>query len=101
PRPTQTHTLSLHDALPIFRPHRHHGRDRAPVTTPSRRAVFALAVLALAGTAWLRCGPLPPGLLDLDEHVSTEVVARDGEPLRERSEEHTSELQSRENLVCR
>ena len=53
------------------------------MTTPSRRAVFALAVLALAGTAWLRCGPLPPGLLDLDEHVSTEVVARDGEPLRE------------------
>jgi penicillin-binding protein 1C len=32
---------------------------------------------------WVRLGPLPDGLLRLDEHTSTEVVARDGEPLRE------------------
>ena len=32
---------------------------------------------------WARLGALPPGLLRLDDHTSTEVVARDGEPLRE------------------
>jgi penicillin-binding protein 1C len=46
-----------------------------------RAGLSAAAGLALA--VWARCGPLPSGLLDLDEHVSTEVVARDGEPLRE------------------
>src|SRR5690606_41948153 len=77
-------TLSLHDALPISAlragddPARqgaalpHHGPAR-----PTRRPVdFALGVPELA------------------------LQARDPE-VRGRSEEHTSELQSRENLVCR
>jgi penicillin-binding protein 1C len=52
---------------------------------PRRRRAAAGAALAalLAAGWWVRCGPLPEGMLDLDEHVSTEVVARDGEPLRE------------------
>src|SRR6267154_6607410 len=54
--PTEIYTLSLHDALPIFR-----GRSRLSCT-----------------------------------HA---VVRR--EPDRERSEEHTSELQSPVHLVCR
>src|SRR6266700_6209948 len=33
--------------------------------------------------------------------VATHAVRNDHQPPRERSEEHTSELQSRENLVCR
>jgi penicillin-binding protein 1C len=46
-------------------------------------AATAVAAVTLA-LAWrARCGPLPAGLLDLDEHVSTEVVDREGEPLRE------------------
>jgi penicillin-binding protein 1C len=54
------------------------------VTGRRRRAIAGAALAAvLAGGWWLRCGPLPEGMLDLDEHVSTEVVARDGEPLRE------------------
>src|SRR5206468_8075856 len=36
-------------------------------------------------------------ILDVDEHVAAELLAG----LRERSEEHTSELQSRSDLVCR
>src|SRR6266571_8452944 len=64
---TEIYTLSLHDALPIFRSGRHPAvrRRRAPLAT-SR------------STAQPRSGP----------H-------------RRRSEEHTSELQSHVNLVCR
>src|SRR5690349_8332588 len=59
--PTDTYTLSLHDALPIFeRSERRRFRDLADF---ARRRVLAL-----------------------------------GQP---RSEEHTSELQSRRDLVCR
>jgi len=54
------------------------------VKRPRRRTVAtATAALILAGGAWVRLGPLPAGLLVLDEHTSTEVVARGGEPLRE------------------
>jgi penicillin-binding protein 1C len=50
----------------------------------SRRRWWAVAVAAgVALLAWLRGGPLPPGLLRPDERTSTEVVARDGETLRE------------------
>jgi penicillin-binding protein 1C len=43
-----------------------------------------MAVAAAAGLgAWIRLGPLPPGLLLLEDQTSTEVVAREGELLRE------------------
>jgi penicillin-binding protein 1C len=38
---------------------------------------FAIAALL----AWLRLGPLPPGLLDVESVPSTAVVSRSGEPL--------------------
>jgi penicillin-binding protein 1C len=41
--------------------------------------VVAFAVAA----AWIRMGPLPEGFLDLEPHVSTEVVDRSGHPLYE------------------
>ena len=47
-----------------------------------RRRVAILAG-ALAAIAWVRCGPLPAGMLDLDAHVSTEVVDRHGIALYE------------------
>ena len=34
----------------------------------TRRRVAAAVVLAVV-VAWIRCGPLPPGMLDLDAHV--------------------------------
>jgi len=49
-----------------------------------RRTVgIVLAGAAVALTGWARYGALPEGLLDLEAQTSIEVVARDGEPLRE------------------
>src|SRR2546427_6776469 len=42
--------------------------------------------------AWIQHGPVPCIALDSDDH---------GKLLQDRSEEHTSELQSQSNLVCR
>ena len=51
---------------------------------PRRRTVgIVLAGAAVALTGWARYGALPEGLLDLEAQTSIEVVARDGEPLRE------------------
>lgn len=48
-----------------------------------RRAWAAAFVAAVAGAVWLRCGPLPPGLLDVPTVPSTLVVDRAGIPLYE------------------
>src|SRR3712207_7736560 len=80
---TEIYTLSLHDALPIcpaFRPPRARtsrscARPRRAGSGPSRRG-------------WTPHGPSRP--------ASTAPG-----PGRSRSEEHTSELQSRQYLVCR
>src|SRR5690606_41043030 len=61
--PTPIYTLSLHDALPIWRRGMYFDETGLPFVAPS------------------------PNLRSLDALI--------------RSEEHTSELQSRENLVCR
>src|SRR5690606_40686563 len=94
PASTQTYTLSLHDALPICQSsgllhlslpaaHRQAGHRRrfppvadrpAPRPDPCRHAT-PLAQQGSGRTVFLR--------------------------VEYRSEEHTSELQSRENLVCR
>src|SRR3712207_8930159 len=68
---TEIYTLSLHDALPIFRGPRARGLplDRQGQGQPHRPRY-------------------PPG-------------GRHDGPWRQRSEEHTSELQSRQYLVCR
>src|SRR5690606_42060136 len=82
-----TNTLSLHDALPIF--------DGA---LPLRCAEVAAEVLGCHDVG----GQGAPGLRELEvlllEHDLAVLVRDGGFP---RSEEHTSELQSRENLVCR
>src|SRR5690606_40091103 len=95
-----------------------------PTSFPSRRSSDLMSSLVLnvflVGAAvggvfmWSRAygdGPLPPirrpeGLLQASQALSPEFrpVVRDA--VQEavgglRSEEHTSELQSRENLVCR
>src|SRR5690349_23033511 len=74
---TEIYTLSLHDALPIY--HERWRRPRGPVQdsqemTPMRfRVTFDGVLVASSGT--------------IDDAA--------------RSEEHTSELQSRRDLVCR
>src|SRR3712207_7060495 len=72
---TEIYTLSLHDALPIF---------------AGARLGVALEVLGHVGrriAARVECDAAVP--------------AREVTDLRLRSEEHTSELQSRQYLVCR
>src|SRR5690606_41190936 len=84
--PTELYTLSLHDALPIYW---NHGLDsRAVEWVENRHWVFSTSL----PRAWLEAGPrrvLHCAGLDAAGWVCC------------RSEEHTSELQSRENLVCR
>src|SRR5690606_41973082 len=100
PSPRSSSTSSLHDALPIYDfrhglpDHLHQrqspgwaactwgGRHCGPV----RRAVASGHLLVIDGGV---LGNVPP---------STLVDCTGPVP---RSEEHTSELQSRENLVCR
>src|SRR5690606_39684715 len=87
---TEIYALSLHDALPIF--------EAAPVVVADdRRALAALR-------------PVTAGHVLVAGHERRAVGLRAGENVvlvgtiaacLDRSEEHTSELQSRENLVCR
>src|SRR5690606_40787957 len=96
-----TYTLSLHDALPICaRPDEAlQGRARRALPLPAARP-RALGLVALDALGRARAGALPrlPRGARL-RRAAPELRA----PRRvlERSEEHTSELQSRENLVCR
>src|SRR5260221_12905966 len=73
---TEIYTLSLHDALPIY---------RRPGSFPGRRYAAASGVQLLLATA----------LGQLLAHVLDRI------PPPGRSEEHTSELQSHSDLVCR
>src|SRR2546426_7883125 len=80
---TEIYTLSLHDALPIcLRPS---AASRDPVPLP-RGGHAARGIFRSGSTSGVR-PPLPGGLWP---------IGRPG-----RSEEHTSELQSPCNLVCR
>src|SRR3712207_8700894 len=80
---TEIYTLSLHDALPILR--------RPLLHLPAGEAV------GLAGARTDRPLPAQPvGRAGPVEQVGVEPVLARG-----RSEEHTSELQSRQYLVCR
>src|SRR5690606_41041521 len=90
-RVTEIYSLSLHDALPISWPRR--GRAAAPCSGPrdhpaARRSPRPRPRRSVRGrSARASPGPPPP--------------PPSSRRRRGRSEEHTSELQSRENLVCR
>src|SRR3712207_6991994 len=73
---TEIYTLSLHDALPILPPVRITERSRSSDHSASSRAASASTSACSASSA-----------------TSRRSIAR--------SEEHTSELQSRQYLVCR
>src|SRR2546430_13538320 len=76
---TEIYTLSLHDALPI-------SRVKARKRRCSSGSLVYRAVRAYSAGQSIRYAGAPPG-----------SCARS----TERSEEHTSELQSQSNLVCR
>src|SRR5690606_41877488 len=82
PRTPPTYTLSLHDALPI-------SLASCPVTIRRKGAPLIIYVL--------------PNNLRRNRRASRRTNRRCSRARTSccRSEEHTSELQSRENLVCR
>src|SRR3712207_9544215 len=83
PATTEIYTLSLHDALPISRD----GDEAAADARARDRAHRHVAAL-----------------VELHAHLQRPARAHEPQPAREdlhRSEEHTSELQSRQYLVCR
>src|SRR3712207_6890561 len=82
---TEIYTLSLHDALPICHPGRRGG---------DRRRALARPPLSDAGRRDGRAARVPPAG---PGSVRADPDARHPG----RSEEHTSELQSRQYLVCR
>src|SRR5690606_41101675 len=96
PASTVIYTLSLHDALPILL-----------VLTFPVIAVFALLVkLDSDGPAFFRQTRVgifgqPFELIKLRSMRSDAVKGGAKWAEKNRSEEHTSELQSRENVVCR
>src|SRR3712207_8824859 len=82
---TEIYTLSLHDALPIF--------EIALGT--GGRTLARLPVFKLTGGGWIGSGEQYWSWLVTDDVVGVILHALT------RSEEHTSELQSRQYLVCR
>src|SRR5690606_42123739 len=97
--PSLTRTLSLHDALPIYRRDLvlHRVEDAGEVDgddlVPALDAHVGDRVRLAAD----------PGVVagDVQGAEALDGLAHHALVLLGRSEEHTSELQSRENLVCR
>src|SRR5690606_41992745 len=87
--PTQIHPLSLHDALPISR------STSAPNASPISPTALLSPPAPQSVTAVNRSRSRP---WRMTSAIFFWVMAL---PICTRSEEHTSELQSRENLVCR
>src|SRR5690606_40734695 len=89
---TYLYPLSLHDALPIYRPLVAIYGSTSPQFTPPLSQHVEICRLGLD------CSPCferecPLGHLNCLNQLMPDQVFR--------SEEHTSELQSRENIVCR
>src|SRR5207253_10109855 len=101
PAPTRPYTLSLHDALPIC------GADILSLAEHflARACAdhgVAPKTLTAGARAALLAHPWPGNVREvgnLMERVA--LLSLDAEVTPERSEEHTSELQSRGHLVCR
>src|SRR5690606_41737935 len=98
--PTESFPLSLHDALPIsaraFRTLQRQLRHRARRIAELLRLRATQRMLDRPMHQQVRIAPDRRG----EVRVRLQREAEVADVLR-RSEEHTSELQSRENLVCR
>src|SRR5260221_3757029 len=86
---TEIYTLSLHDALPISRPARPSSRSWRSPPSSTRNA---------APNSPSRTRDTSPSRVS---RTATATPGRAKYPGSERSEEHTSELQSHSDLVCR
>src|SRR5205085_11700480 len=82
----ETYTLSLHDALPIYSTTV--DRDGAPFGLPPAVGAYA-------------CRTAGVTIPDVQLPVLPEIGSVLPPVVSDRSEEHTSELQSQSNLVCR
>src|SRR3712207_7894662 len=87
---TEIYTLSLHDALPISRGRSSTSAPSSPTPASSSTTTCPVSRLAPSSSASATSG-------------STFARLKGGPTFRRRSrsEEHTSELQSRQYLVCR
>src|SRR5690606_39620772 len=93
----QLTTLSLHDALPIWHPP--HPRDHDCAVVPFRFIAYVITnLLYYSGDEVVVGFSVKLKLERVSLQHEKAPVPWD---LTGRSEEHTSELQSRENLVCR
>src|SRR5690606_41819903 len=92
-------TLSLHDALPILDAMVPSGRMN---TQSSGMSVFFIHMATRSAVGQMKSIPRPGGspVRPMRPMACTELPPDRG-MLFIRSEEHTSELQSRENIVCR
>src|SRR5207253_10239126 len=94
--PTELYTLSLHDALPIL----------SGITSPGNNTKLRTGIMmsASAGSSGMVCAaavaePAPASAAALASFMS--ILLYMAVYRAPRSEEHTSELQSRGHLVCR
>src|SRR5204862_7894221 len=98
--PTSSYTLSLHDALPIYELVRQRRRAIPPLTAALQRLVHEspeVGQLAEKAMEQLNGRSGDSHSFDALHRLLEAQVYR----LAHRSEEHTSELQSRRDLVCR
>src|SRR3712207_8857254 len=86
---TEIYTLSLHDPLPI-------SRERDQPLLPAGQSLTVLAQVHVETARMLRDETVQP---ELPQRIDQLRVVR--RAVAARSEEHTSELQSRQYLVCR
>src|SRR5207302_7739781 len=98
-RPTSSLSpLSLHDALPIF-------SDTIPVTGSRTIQTDGVSNTLAVGWAEILTSGSIGGTAIFGAQVAGQADSEAAVPIASiagrRSEEHTSELQSRENLVCR
>src|SRR5690606_41998553 len=101
PATSALYTLSLHDALPIFFGLCHKIRQLHPI---ERKIIFPLRPPIVDERR--KQGPIvvsPPCVVFtlVPDYAFDRKTRKGGYHRIIRSEEHTSELQSRENLVCR
>src|SRR5206468_12145020 len=99
--PSNTYTLSLHDALPIYLLLEWASEAAADTDTADGRP--ATMPFAHARMSRMLCGD--PQITSQDETLRLSQAVMDqqlkmlSEAINQRSEEHTSELQSRSDLV--